>query len=151
MNGLNDIQINKLLKRVPSFHGCYPKDQLPNPLKKGRYIVNMQNHNKGNGTHWVAFRYDYPYCEHFDSFGFLPSTQIEKACNSGAGKASLLHNAKQIQDYNSSACGWFCVACILYDGNKHSKIHFNRFISRFSDDTHMNDEILFHLIKALKG
>ncbi len=142
MNGLSDTEITRILKmkHIP-FNGIYSKNQLPSSMSKGWYVVNLQDYNKGNGTHWVAFRFD-DICEYFDSFGFLPPVEIEEACQG----RKLLYNKKQIQDYNSSACGWFCIACIACDSKEPIEVHFNRFLSRFSNYTKANDIILFRLL-----
>ena len=52
---------------------------------------------------------------------------------------------KQLQDKISSACGWFCIACINYI-EKHNHISdylaFRDFLNGFSDNTNFNDGIL---------
>jgi hypothetical protein len=43
------------------FGGMYSKDLLPQDLKRTKFdIVNMQDHDEGNGTHWVVFYYNKP-------------------------------------------------------------------------------------------
>lgn len=139
-NGLTSTQLDKLLSHVTTFGGCYSKDKLPTQLKKGYwYIANMQNERDGNGTHWVCFKYGYPVC-YYDPFGIAPPIEIMKVV-----KRELIWNGKQIQDEGSTACGWFCVACILSDyEQKHrdTLTHFNRFINCFSRNTNVNDNVL---------
>ena len=99
----------------------------------------MENEKDGNGTHWVCFKYGYPVC-YYDSFGIAPPIEIMKIV-----KRELIWNGKQIQNENSSCCGWFCVACIVSDyDQKHrdTLTHFNRFIYSFSNNTTVNDNIL---------
>ncbi len=144
MNELNETQIENILTRHGyKINGIYSKDQLPHFLESGWYIINLQDHNIGDGTHWVAFRYSEDVCEYFDSFGIQCPIEI---LNVTEGK-KLLYNVKQIQDYNSSACGWFCIACIVYDSKEPFEVHFNRFISLFSYYTRANDLILYNLLR----
>jgi len=139
-NGLSNLDIDHILRDIPTYQGCYPKDKLPVNLKRGAwYVVNMQDAADGGGTHWVCFKYGYP-VSYFDSFAVAPPIEIMKIC-----KRQLIWNSKQIQDMDSTACGWFCCACILSDyhnGTHDTVTHFNRFINSFSDNTKVNDKIL---------
>lgn len=144
-NGLTNIKIHQILEPVSTFEGCYTKDKLPTNLKKGHwYIVNMQNDADGDGTHWVCFKYGYP-VTYYDPFGIAPPIEIMKIC-----KRNLIWNNKQIQDMNSTACGWFCIACILSDYcdcNRDTQTHFHRFVNSFTDNTMMNEKILKKMLR----
>jgi hypothetical protein len=144
MNELNETQIkNTLTRHGYKINGIYSKDQLPKDLQEGYYMINMQNHNKGNGTHWTAFRYSKDVCIYYNSFGIQPPIEI---LNATEGK-KLIYNAKQIQDYNSTACGWFCIGVVVYDSKQPFEVHFNRFINLFSNYTRANDLILYNLLR----
>ena len=58
----------------------------------------------------------------------------------------------KIQDDYSTACGYFCIACIKYDertkGNP--KVNFTPFLKLFSSDSRKNDLILKNLLKELR-
>ena len=146
-NGLTNVQINKMLADVPNYRGCYSKDQIPKNLRYNDWVViNMEDHNKGSGTHWVCFKMGVP-LTYFDAFGISPPMQVLKLAD-----RNLLFNDKQIQDMNSTACGWFCICCILYDHENRftdTRTHFIRFINQFSNDTTKNDLILKRLLKKL--
>ena len=123
----------------------FSKDKLPKQLKLGWYVINLQSENDGNGTHLVAFKYknneiDYNY---FDSFGFPPPNEIMFKA-----KGKILYSNKEIQDCNSTCCGWFCIAAIISDNN--TKSHFNNFLNMFSKNTNINDKLLFNLKKKKK-
>lgn len=143
-NGLTNTQINELLSHISTFRGCYSKDQIPTNLERNCwYVLNMENANDGNGTHWVCFKYGYP-VTYYDPFGAPPPIEVMKIV-----KRKMIWNSKQIQDMTSTACGWFCIACILSDAEMNyydTETHFNRFIHSFSDDTVMNDKILKKMI-----
>lgn len=143
-NGLSTLDINYFLKHIKNYGGCYSKDQLPKKLKNNYwYIANMQDSFKGNGTHWVCFKYNTNLITYFDSFGIEPPNEIMKYAND-----EIYYSSRQIQDINSTACGWFCIACILYDDNKQLE-YFKKFINSFSNNTINNDNILYQYLKKL--
>ena len=143
-NGLTNIQINNLLSHIPNYRGCYSKDQIPSKLERNCwYVLNMQNSKDGDGTHWVCFKYGYP-VTYYDPFGAPPPIEVMKIV-----KRQMIWNSKQIQDINSTACGWFCIACIISDAEMNyydTETHFNRFIHSFSDNTITNEKILKKMI-----
>jgi len=147
-NGLTNIEIVRLLKNDKKFIGkVYMKDELPDVLEKNKwYVVNMENSYDGDGTHWVCFKTSNPML-YFDPIigGYPPVEILEYAKKNG-----IQYKMIEIQDVNSTACGWYCVACILSDkGAGSSLTHFKRFISHFSKDTAKNDLILHNLLVQL--
>ena len=50
---LANIQINEYYKNEPRFNGVYSRDNLPNKIKKGAYIINLDEY-ENTGTHWVS-------------------------------------------------------------------------------------------------
>jgi len=127
-NGLSNVDLCELLHGVSNFNGAFMKDELPSKLKNGWYIINLESHVDGNGTHWCCFKYG-KNLEYYDPFGFPPPIEVMEH----VGKKPILWNAKQIQDVKSTACGFFCVARIT------SKMHFKQFLDYFSNDTNAND------------
>lgn len=142
-NGLYGDEIQNILnKHGYHINGIFSKDKLPKNLTDGWYIINLQSTNEGNrkGTHWTCFKStdNGNIIEYFDAFGFAPPIEImEKA------KGDILYSDKQIQDINATTCGWFCIAAIISNKSTESpQSHFKKFISMFSDNTHINDGIL---------
>ena len=138
---LSNIQINNILKNVKNYKGCYSKDELKTDLDKGYYVVNLQNYNDGNGSHWCVL-YKTKYFDFwFDSFGIGPPLNIEKLCH------KLIYNTQDIQDLDSCSCGHYCIYYIMfmsnYDINSRNLINkHNNFVNLFSKDTKMNEIIL---------
>ena len=67
-------------------------------------------------------------------------------------KQNIIYSRKQIQDEKSTACGWFCIACIISDykeGHRDTLTHYNRFINSFSRNTYKNDGILKSMLHFL--
>ena len=46
----------------------FSRDNLPNIIKNGAYVVNLDEYHD-NGTHWVALYVNNTTAIHFDSFG----------------------------------------------------------------------------------
>ncbi len=145
-NELSNFDIINLIKDYKidyCFGGIYSKDQLPEDLTRTNfYIVNMQDHDEGNGTHWVVFYYNKPLTSiYFDSFGFVTPTDVEKRIT------SYIFNDADVQDYNSSACGYFCIAFIKFLHNKQDKQEaYKGFLKLFKNETVKNDKILQRLL-----
>jgi hypothetical protein len=58
MNTLSNIDIINIINKYDlnyCFGGVYSKDKLPLLKPNTFYIINLENHNKGPGTHWTAF------------------------------------------------------------------------------------------------
>ena len=112
MNELSNFKILEILdnKNLP-INGVFSKDLLPS-LKKGFYIINIQNHDEGSGTHWTCLYYDDKDNIYFDSFGFAAPMEIQRHLK------SYSYNDKQIQNIDSTSCGYYCIAFIQYMNNK---------------------------------
>ena len=143
LSNFDIIDIIKDLKLDHCFGGVYSKDQLPKDLMRTKfYIVNMQDHDEGNGTHWTVFYYNKPLTSiYFDSFGFVAPTDVENRIN------PYVFNDADVQDYNSSACGYFCIAFIKFLHNKTDKQEaYKAFLKLFKNETVKNDKILQRLL-----
>lgn len=138
-NGLYSDEVEEILHNagVKNFGGVFSKDRLPTKLKNNWwYIINLQNHDEGEGTHFTCFKYGKS-IEYYDSYGFPPPLQILKLERK---IGDIKWSNKQIQDINSTACGWYCIARIT------SKLPYKKFIDSFSNDTFMNDKILEQML-----
>jgi hypothetical protein len=101
----NTIEISKVLSGIPGFRGCFSKDELPSKRLTGYYVINMQNHDDGNGTHFVALHCGVKKCEYFDPFGYVPPKQVIKYCE----PLDLSFNPYSIQDIDAKSCGFFSI------------------------------------------
>jgi hypothetical protein len=143
-NGMTGDKIISILKHY-NFHGVYSKVRIPHLKKNGWYVINMENEEDGDGTHWVAWKYDPVKCSYVDPFGIIPPLDVLE------NSKSIVYTTKQIQNEKSTCCGWFCIACIVLDEPRISpEANLKRFESRFSNNTIVNDSIL-HDILVKKG
>ena len=124
------------------FGGIFNKDRLPELIKDKFYIINLQDQDDGGGTHWTCFYYNKPLTSiYFDSYGFIAPTDVQDKIT------PYIFNDAEIQDFNSSACGYFCIAFIKFLHNKADKQEaYKTFLKLFKLNTLKNDKILQHLL-----
>ena len=61
------------------FNGVYSRDNLPDKIKDGTYIINLDEYSD-IGTHWIALYVNCKTVTYFDSFGL--NTFQKKSKNS---------------------------------------------------------------------
>jgi len=129
--------------------GIYSKDNLPSRLYVGSYIVNLEDRDVGNGTHWVLLRvFKTKEVIYFDSFGLSPPTQIKDFV-----KGKIASSNRQIQDIDATTCGYFCIMCDDYmtHQNQRRPIYerYDDFLNIWAVDTKKNDEILLDYLRQI--
>ena len=107
---LTNFEIQKYYQNEPRFNGVYSRDDLPDKIKDGSFIINL-NEYSNIGTHWVSLyvrkvsrkevsNNDVTY---FDSFSVEYISKEIKAfidCY-----LSITTNLFRIQGYDSIICG----------------------------------------------
>ena len=63
-----NMEISEYYINEPRFNGVYSRNNLPNKIKKGAYVINLDEY-KIIGTHWIALFVKPKYVVYFDSFG----------------------------------------------------------------------------------
>ena len=116
---LTNIEISEYYKNEPRFNGVYSRNNLPNKIKKGAYVINLDEY-ENTGTHWVSLFVKPKYTVYFDSFGvehipkeinkFIRSKELGPAVGNKKIKTSIF----RIQAYDSIMCGYFCIEFINY-------------------------------------
>lgn len=147
-------------KKIP-VNAIFMKDQPPNKIKQGGYIINLQDThdaegNMNGGTHWVAIffpnllRKDIIY---FDSFGFpIPQSLINWIRMKGGlyKNSRIVSNDFQIQDVDSGGCGIYSLFFIEFM-NKNKKLNsieaLQKFVNLWSNNTKDN----LNLLKEMTG
>ena len=64
---LTNIEINEHYKNEPRFNGVYSRNNLPNKIKKGGYVINLDEY-ENTGRHWVSLFVKPKYTVYVDSF-----------------------------------------------------------------------------------
>ena len=92
----------------PRFNGVYCRDNLPDKIKDGAYVLNLDEYSD-IGTHWIALYVNTKTVTYFDSSGVnhIPK-EIEKFINN----KNIITNIFRIQAYDSVMCGYFCIGFI---------------------------------------
>ena len=112
-----NIEIEKVLKHTPSFIACISKDEITrfSPHTNGTYIINLQNSNKGDGSHWVLLHISPSNAIYFDSLGItVPPTIIQQFIKA-TGKP-FLTSSSRFQSLQATTCGkWAILTAQLLD------------------------------------
>lgn len=139
MREISNIEINNGFAHHKEYLGTYAKDAIPAKVwkQKGFIIINMDD-SDGGGTHWTYLGIEPKTCYYVDSFGFAPPEQVVQGMKNTTKKC--YYTTIQIQDKNSSSCGWFA----SYFGWRHSidKIPFLDVLFEFGYDPKENEQIL---------
>ena len=106
----------KYYENESRFTGVYSRDNLPNKIKDGAYVINLDEYSD-IGTHWIALYVKNNVVTYFDSFGgeHIPKeikTFINRPSSSASQNGNIKTNVFRIQTYDSIMCGYFCIAFI---------------------------------------
>ena len=98
----------KYYENESRFNGVYSRDNLPNKIKDGAYVINLDKYSD-IGTQWVALWVNINNVTYFGSFGVehIPK-EIKKFIKNKNVKANIF----RIQGYVSIMCGYFSIAFI---------------------------------------
>jgi hypothetical protein len=128
--------------------GIYSKDELPERVKVGSYIINLQDSTDGNGTHWVLAKiFDKKNALYFDSFGQALPLEVLHFLRH---YKPVPYSNRHIQNIDSSRCGLYCIAFDRYMNTVRRRSmleQFDDFLNMFTADTKKNDKILVDYLK----
>ena len=112
---LTNFEIQEYYHNEPRFNGVFSRDNLPNSIKNGAYVINLDEYHD-IGTHWVAMYVNNKTIIYFDSFGV---EHIPEEIMKFIGNKNRITNIYRIQAYDSIMCGYFCIGFInfMFNGN----------------------------------
>ena len=64
---LRNFEISEYYINEPKFNGVYSRNNLPKTIKKGAYVINLDEY-ENTGTHWIALFVKPKHTVYFDSF-----------------------------------------------------------------------------------
>ena len=105
---LTNFEIQKYYQNEPRFNGVYSRDNLPNKIKDGAYVINLDEYSD-IGTHWIDLYVLNNDVTYFDSFGL---ENISKEIKTFFGNKNIKTNIFRIQAYDSIMYGYFCIGFI---------------------------------------
>ena len=106
---LTNIEISEYYKNEPRFYGVYSRNYLPNKIKKGVYVINLDGY-KNTGTHWVSLFVKANKVIYLDSFGV---EYIPEENNKFIGNKKIKASVFRIQAYDSIMCGCFFIDLLI--------------------------------------
>ena len=116
------MEIIKYYENESRFNGVYSRDNLPNKIKDGAYVVNLDEYSD-IGTHWIALYVKSNDITNFDIFGVehIPKEIIKfigRPSSSASLRINAITNIFRIQSYDSIMCGYFCFGFIdfMFEG-----------------------------------
>ena len=116
----------------------YSRNNLPNKIKKGAYVINLDEYE--NTGIWVALFVKYTV--YFDSSGI---EHIPKEINKFIGNNDIKSNIFRIQAYDSIMCGYFCIEFINYMLKGKTLLDYTNLFS--PNDFKNNDQIIKRIFK----
>ena len=146
---LTNFEIQKYYKNEPRFNGVNSRDNLPNKIKDGAYVINLDEYSD-RGTHWVAVYVKNNDITYFDSFGVEHilieiKTFIGRSSSSALLDKSIKTNIFRIQAYDSIMSGYFCIGFInfMFEGRS-----LTEYTNLFSTNNFIkNDKIILSYFK----
>ena len=125
----------------PRFNGAYSRDNLPNKIKDGAYVIKLDEYADVE-THWIAL-----FCKinenfYFDSFGV---EHLLKEIEKFIGHKNTKTNIFRTQSNNSYMCAYFCMGFIDFMFAAKTLIDFTSLFSPY--DFQKNGNIILRYFK----
>ena len=133
---LTNFEIQEYYQNETRFNGVFGRDNLPNTIKNGAYVINLDEY-RDIGTHWVALYVNNKTVTYFDSFGV---EHIPEEIIKFIGNKKIITNIYRIQVYDSIMCGYFCIGFINFMFNGNSLTDYTSLFS--PNDLKKNDDII---------
>ena len=103
---LTNFEIQKYYQNEPRFNGVYSRDNLPDKIKDGAYVINFDKYSD-IGTHWIAL-----YALNVTYFDSFEVEHISKEIKIFIDTSIVVTNIFKIQANDSIMCGYFCIRFI---------------------------------------
>ena len=115
-----NFEIQMHYQNKPRFNRVYTRDNLPDKIKDGGYMINL-NEYSDIGTHWIALYIHTKTGTYFDSFGV---EHIPKEIKMLINNKNIISNILRIQAYDSIMCGYFCIGFMnfMFKGNSLTEV-----------------------------
>ena len=107
---LTNFEIQAYYQNELRFIGIYSRDNLPDKIKDGSYVINLDEYSD-IGTHWIVLYVNNKTVTYFDSFRI---ERISKEVKKFVNNKNIITNIFRKQAYDSVTCGYFCIGFIDY-------------------------------------
>ena len=129
---LTKIEISEYYINETRFNGVYSRNNLPKTIKKGAYVINLDEY-ENTGTYWIALFVKPKYTEH------IPK-EINKFIHN-----DIKSNIFILQAYDSIMCGYYCIEFINYMLKGKTLLDYTNLFS--PNDFKKNDQIIKRIFK----
>ena len=138
---LTNFEISEYYENEPRFNGVYSRDNLPAKIKKGAYVINLDEYEDA-GTHWIALYVKNKKVVYFDSFGVehVPKEIIKFIKNK-----DIAANIFRLQAYDSIMCGYYFIEFINYILTGKTLLDYTNLFS--PNDFKKNDQVIKRIFK----
>ena len=137
-HSLTNFEIQEYYQNEPRFNGVFSRNNLPNIIKNGAYVINLDEYHD-IGTHSIALYVNNKIVTYFDSFGV---EHIPKEIVKFIVRKKIITNIYRIQAYDSIMCDYFCIGLNNFMFNGKS---LTDYINLFSpNDFNRNDDIILN-------
>ena len=135
---LTNFEIQEYYQNEPRFNGVFSRDSLPNTIKNGAYVVNLDEYHE-IGTHWIALYVNNTIVTYFDSFRV---EHIPKKIMKFMACKKIITNIYKIRAYDSIMCAYFCIGFINFMFNGKSLTDYTNLFS--PNDFNKKDDIILN-------
>ena len=142
---LTNFEIQEYYQNKPRFNGVFSRDNLPNTIKNGAYVINLDEYHD-IGTHWIALYVNNKIVTYFDSFGVehipkeIMKSIVLTSFGLGSRRKKIITNIYRIQAYDSIMCGYFYMGFNNFMFNGKSLTNYTNLFS--PNDFNKNDQII---------
>ena len=139
---LTNIEINEYYKNEPRFNGVCSRNNLPDKIKKGAYVINLDEY-ENTGMHWIALFVKPKEVIYFDSFGI---EHIPSEINKFIGNKNIKSNIFRLQAYDSIMCGYYSIEFINDMVRGKTLLDYTNLF--YPNDFKKNDQIIKRIFKC---
>ena len=139
---LTNFDIQAYYQNEPRFIGVYSRDNLPDKIKDGAYVINLDEYSDIE-AHWIALYLNNKTVTYFYSFGI---EHIPREVRKFTGNRNIISNTYRIQNYDSIMCGYFCIGFIDYMFKAKSLTNYTNLFS--PNNFKKNDDIILKWLKS---
>ena len=138
---LTNFEIQKYYENELRLNGVYSRDNLPNKMKDGAYVINLDEH-ADTGAHWITLFCNKNKIVYINSSGV---EHIPEVIKEFIGNKNIKANIFRVQSNNSIMCGYFCIGFIYFMLSEKTLTDYTNLFSPYDFDK--NDRIILSYFK----
>ena len=138
---LTNFEIQKYYKNEPRFNGIFSRNNLPEKVNDGAYVINLDKY-ADVGTHWIAL-----FCNKNTTIYFYSSVveHVPEEIKQFIENKNIRGNIFRLQQNDSIMCEYFCIRFIDFMLAGKKLIDYTNLFS--PHDLKKNDDIILSYFK----